>query len=97
MSSLSPEAYAVIEGRHSAPSGISAPTSKATYPSSVFSFRMRKASIVDEQGHLCRQLLQVNRRPGSSSTQPDRATRRLIVEWLTLKVLAMSTIASPAS
>src|SRR5712664_1136481 len=26
------------------PSGISAPTSKATYPSSVFSFRMRKAS-----------------------------------------------------
>jgi hypothetical protein len=30
MSSLSPEAYAVIEGRHSAPSGISAPTSKAT-------------------------------------------------------------------
>jgi hypothetical protein len=44
MSSLSPEAYAFIEGRHSAPSGISAPTSKATYPSSVFSFRMRKAS-----------------------------------------------------
>ena len=27
-------------------------------------------AIVDEQGHLCRQLLQVNRRPGSSWTQP---------------------------
>src|SRR5947199_10250210 len=37
------------------PSGISAPTSKATYPVRIFLPDAEGVAIVDEQGHLCRQ------------------------------------------
>jgi hypothetical protein len=51
MSSLTPEANAVIEGRHSAPSAISARTSKMAHPWSASSFHAEGVAVVDEHGH----------------------------------------------
>jgi hypothetical protein len=63
MSSLSPEAYAVIEGRHSDPFRYLGPHVEGDVPLvRIFLPDAEGVAIVDEQGHLCRQLLQVNRR-----------------------------------
>jgi alpha-1,4-glucan branching enzyme GlgB, N-terminal domain len=49
---LTPEAYAVIEGRHSDPFRYPARTSRTAHPWSVFSFPMRRGlAVIDEQGH----------------------------------------------
>jgi hypothetical protein len=74
MSSLSPEAYAVIEGRHSDPFRYLGPHVEGGVPLvRIFLPDAEGVAIVDEQGHLCRQLLQVNRRPGSRNSSGSDA------------------------
>jgi hypothetical protein len=52
MSSLTPDAYAVIEGRHSDPFRYLGPHVENAHPWSAFSFRMpRGVAVVDEHGH----------------------------------------------
>ena len=56
MSSLSPEAYAVIEGRHSDPFRYLGPHVEGDVPLvRIFLPDAEGVAIVDEQGHLCRQ------------------------------------------
>ena len=56
MSSLSPEAYAVIEGRHSDPFRYLDPHVEGDVPLvRIFLPDAEGVAIVDEQGHLCRQ------------------------------------------
>jgi 1,4-alpha-glucan branching enzyme len=52
MTSLTPGAYAVIEGRHPTRSAIRPARRERPHPWSVFSFPMRRGlAVIDEQGH----------------------------------------------